>query len=179
MSCRTRTCPLQWAPAPIPIVGIWTLLVKMSPTNSGTHSKTSEKQPAASSAFASSISFITPSTKNNPDFWIFFTCFSLDLETPHSANRLGSEADMALDGDSTLRKCSDFVFATHTTFELNGIHLTFFNHTDTVMDALRNRFFLVLRGSFGRYVGAKWHVADEKWKFRSSTHAFAKQKGVF
>ena len=27
---------------------------------------------------------------------------------------------------------------------------------------------------FGGYVGTKWHVADEKWKFRSSTHAFAK-----
>ena len=149
MSCRTRTCPLQWAPAPIPIVGIWTLLVKMSPTNSGTHSKTSEKQPAASSAFASSISFITPSTKNNPDFWNS-TSFALDFETPKRADRLRSEADVALDGDSTLRKGSDFVFATHTTFELNGIHLTFFNHTDTVMNALRNRLFLFLRGSFRR-----------------------------
>ena len=145
MSCSTRTCPLQWAPAPIPIVGIWTLLVKMSPTNSGTHSKTREKQPADSRDFASSISFITPSTKNQPDFGNS-TSFALDLETPKCTNRLGGKADVALDGDSTLGKRSDFVFATHAAFELNGIHVPFLDHTDTVANALRNRLLLWFRG---------------------------------
>ena len=50
------TCPLQPAPAPIPIVGMWSRSVIAAASCSGTSSRTIEKAPASWTANASAMS---------------------------------------------------------------------------------------------------------------------------
>ena len=57
MSAYTKICPSHPAPAPIPIVGIESSLVTFSASFDGTHSSVTANAPAASTAFASRISF--------------------------------------------------------------------------------------------------------------------------
>ena len=53
MSCKTNTWPSHSTPAPIPIVGIVNSSVTFFANFAGIFSKTIEKQPASSRAFAS------------------------------------------------------------------------------------------------------------------------------
>ena len=55
MSWNTWTCPSQPLPAPMPMVGMASRFVISVARDAGTHSSTSEKTPASSSALASSI----------------------------------------------------------------------------------------------------------------------------
>ena len=52
-----RTCPLQNGPAPMPIVGICNADVAAAATGAGTHSNTTEKQPASCKASAVSTTY--------------------------------------------------------------------------------------------------------------------------
>jgi hypothetical protein len=51
------TCPLQNGPAPMPIVGIFNADVAAAATGAGTHSNTTEKQPASCKASAVSTTY--------------------------------------------------------------------------------------------------------------------------
>ena len=51
------TCPLQNGPAPMPIVGIFNTDVAAAATGAGTHSNTTEKQPASCKASAVSTTY--------------------------------------------------------------------------------------------------------------------------
>jgi hypothetical protein len=53
-SCQTSTWPSQWAPAPMPIVGMVSASVTWPATSPGTISITTAKAPASSTARASS-----------------------------------------------------------------------------------------------------------------------------
>ena len=57
ISCTTKTCPSQPAPAPIPIVGILTEAVTLAAKSAGIFSITNEKHPNSSNNLASLINF--------------------------------------------------------------------------------------------------------------------------
>ena len=96
------------------------------------------------------------------------TGLALHLEATQLPHGLRRQADVSQNGNAALRQRIHFVLTTHTTLQLDAIDATLLHHTYAVVDALRNGFFLAMKDTGKRNVGAKRHIANDHGVFRSS-----------
>ncbi len=128
MSCSTSTCPSQWGPAPMPIVGIVSASEIRRATAAGTSSSTMAQAPASSSAFAS-----------RQQLGRVARLPALHPVAAERVHRLRREAEMADHRDAALHQRPHRLRHVAPALQLHSVRAGLLQHAAGVADRLRDR----------------------------------------